>query len=456
MRNYYVILGVHVGASTQEIKKGYFSMIRKYPSDKFPQAFMEIREAYEFLSNERTKKEYNKIMSFKKEAAERFDAARTFIKEGSYSKAIPLLDHLTKEIPDILMIQSLLGETYRNNENSGKAVKIFEMLTSIDEKNASFQGHLANAYLERSFTLKAIDAYEKAIALDEDNISLWQGLFNAHSYRDNASDSRGAILRAIAVGNKNDWEDISIFYFNLILLDIRVSNKLGMKVDLDNLLKLAVDKPELKDNIAWSIVELSKNMMNSEMTEEANLLVETSLKLLPGNKEINKLAKGAKTLSTHHKEFSVLELDKDIHADVTSLIELYVFPEEVLEMDARHKEAFSYFNELHIIQDFDMYMQSIETLLSRYAALYELKKEFFNEVMDATKRKSMLKRYLSNLSKYKWFEKESREYMMEESFDDDLADEAEKPFVREDSKVGRNDPCPCGSGKKYKKCCENK
>jgi uncharacterized protein YecA (UPF0149 family) len=21
------------------------------------------------------------------------------------------------------------------------------------------------------------------------------------------------------------------------------------------------------------------------------------------------------------------------------------------------------------------------------------------------------------------------------------------------SKIGRNDPCPCGSGKKYKKCC---
>jgi len=25
--------------------------------------------------------------------------------------------------------------------------------------------------------------------------------------------------------------------------------------------------------------------------------------------------------------------------------------------------------------------------------------------------------------------------------------------VRSDVKVGRNDPCPCGSGKKYKKCC---
>lgn len=25
--------------------------------------------------------------------------------------------------------------------------------------------------------------------------------------------------------------------------------------------------------------------------------------------------------------------------------------------------------------------------------------------------------------------------------------------VVKEVKVGRNDPCPCGSGKKYKKCC---
>ena len=27
------------------------------------------------------------------------------------------------------------------------------------------------------------------------------------------------------------------------------------------------------------------------------------------------------------------------------------------------------------------------------------------------------------------------------------------PYVRKGAKVGRNDPCPCGSGKKYKNCC---
>jgi len=31
-----------------------------------------------------------------------------------------------------------------------------------------------------------------------------------------------------------------------------------------------------------------------------------------------------------------------------------------------------------------------------------------------------------------------------------------KPIVRPGSKLGRNDPCPCGSGRKYKNCCLGK
>lgn len=32
-------------------------------------------------------------------------------------------------------------------------------------------------------------------------------------------------------------------------------------------------------------------------------------------------------------------------------------------------------------------------------------------------------------------------------------DYKESRIVRNEEKIGRNDPCPCGSGKKYKKCC---
>ena len=33
---------------------------------------------------------------------------------------------------------------------------------------------------------------------------------------------------------------------------------------------------------------------------------------------------------------------------------------------------------------------------------------------------------------------------------------SEEPFVRVGKKISRNDPCPCGSGKKYKFCCGRK
>lgn len=39
--------------------------------------------------------------------------------------------------------------------------------------------------------------------------------------------------------------------------------------------------------------------------------------------------------------------------------------------------------------------------------------------------------------------------------DDDFSGEIADPYVRAAPKVGRNEPCPCGSGKKYKKCCLN-
>jgi len=35
---------------------------------------------------------------------------------------------------------------------------------------------------------------------------------------------------------------------------------------------------------------------------------------------------------------------------------------------------------------------------------------------------------------------------------EEVSDEEHTPFVRDERKVGRNEPCPCGSGKKYKQC----
>jgi len=46
-------------------------------------------------------------------------------------------------------------------------------------------------------------------------------------------------------------------------------------------------------------------------------------------------------------------------------------------------------------------------------------------------------------------QKQKQDYVMSRGEDTP----AKQTIKREGGKVGRNDPCPCGSGKKYKKCC---
>jgi len=56
-----------------------------------------------------------------------------------------------------------------------------------------------------------------------------------------------------------------------------------------------------------------------------------------------------------------------------------------------------------------------------------------------------------NLVNVRYQHAEYEEALAEANSEDEEARKAQ-PFVRRGEKVGRNDPCPCGSGKKYKQC----
>ena len=71
-------------------------------------------------------------------------------------------------------------------------------------------------------------------------------------------------------------------------------------------------------------------------------------------------------------------------------------------------------------------------------------------IMDAFNRSEKLKNALNNLDKAidNKREKEMIEVLNQYK-------NAHTPKIKE-YKIGRNEPCPCGSGKKFKNCCINK
>jgi len=93
--------------------------------------------------------------------------------------------------------------------------------------------------------------------------------------------------------------------------------------------------------------------------------------------------------------------------------------------------------------------------------------ELFTQMLEALKREvvSILSRVqvqerdLDALEEQRRRQAEAAPRQYTHAAENALADEATpaaeqepRPFVREEQKVGRNDPCPCGSGKKYKQC----
>ncbi len=69
------------------------------------------------------------------------------------------------------------------------------------------------------------------------------------------------------------------------------------------------------------------------------------------------------------------------------------------------------------------------------------------EMRDLTEAHEVLAE-VATLAFAMWTQERQADFDVEPELDAEL-----EPFRREAAKVGRNEPCPCGSGKKYKKCC---
>ncbi|MDR2133760.1 MAG: SEC-C domain-containing protein [Treponema sp.] len=100
--------------------------------------------------------------------------------------------------------------------------------------------------------------------------------------------------------------------------------------------------------------------------------------------------------------------------------------------------------EYHLLNDKKTFDPQIRRLKEDFPEIYALHGSFFNAALRARDPEKMLYQRVKKLGKLKRIA----------GFDEDDPDSAPAETVRRAGpKVGRNGPCPCGSGKKYKHCC---
>jgi len=140
-----------------------------------------------------------------------------------------------------------------------------------------------------------------------------------------------------------------------------------------------------------------------------------------------------------------------VDENIKNLIEILIYYDIENPMGELEKGAILYSLKLVILNDFEFFKKDIRILREKYTELYNLKKEFFDDATNVIKRIKMIKELKKQEYKYAAVMAMFNEGEDEEI--DETLDVIEEPYVREEIKIGRNDPCACGSGKKYKKCC---
>ncbi|MFK0572927.1 DUF1186 domain-containing protein [Endozoicomonas sp.] len=92
---------------------------------------------------------------------------------------------------------------------------------------------------------------------------------------------------------------------------------------------------------------------------------------------------------------------------------------------------------------------------NRFAALKDVEVEIETEY-DDLRRLSYDKHYITDtIAELKGWAAFQEAYLKpaDAPYDDDDYFHISAPVINQAAKVGRNEPCPCGSGKKFKKCC---
>jgi preprotein translocase subunit SecA len=85
---------------------------------------------------------------------------------------------------------------------------------------------------------------------------------------------------------------------------------------------------------------------------------------------------------------------------------------------------------------------------------YELFEDLMNRIEEDTLRFLFLLQPVEEKKQAEQIERKRKraEFIMSQQQENNGGDGASRQVKREGAKVGRNDPCPCGSGKKFKKC----
>lgn len=458
MTDYYKVLGVEPGATPQQIKKAYFSLVRTYSPEKDPEKFREIREAYENLQKPSGETGPSFPEMTDPYAVMMLKAIVKNSRAGNKAIVRNMCEEAHNKFPDEIQFLYLTAIAQRKAGNTGKAVKSCELLVKKEPENKWFWRELAISYIERGFKQKAFSACEKAYELgcrDNDFILMFSINCNDYEEYDTGCKILLELVRQNRKWDRNEIPEVLEAYSGLLVMDL-----LGGLGNLKEILELLcgfvkkysiyIDENMELLSTMIALLAIKRHCSLDEMKEIDKLVAimeQTSRSLK--SRQLCKALKETCLIQFMEKDERLSNLIFDLADAVFGMS----------GMDSQLKKYALLDAKLCMIAERQEILPQLEILRTDYPYFYDAVREFAEQLQSGKNlenlKTSLLKQYV-RLSEsvdggyyFKKYPEEKKRFygkLIYESTED-------VPYVRSEKKVGRNDPCPCGSGKKYKHCC---
>ncbi|GHT87080.1 hypothetical protein FACS1894137_13640 [Spirochaetia bacterium] len=449
--NYYQTLGVEKTAGDEEIKRAYFSMVRKFQPGSSPEKFKEIRSAYETLRDTQKRAEYDAMGELPDSMAPLFNEAQWFDHLGHHSKAAELYQLILKRHPELDNVREQYAKSLAQDQKIGKAAEVWEELCRRNPANAVYSEELAECYLARGWHKKAEAEVKRTLTLAPSSVDAWSLLINCIAARGRNAPDRDILqselkttvreaLRVIKEVKGNEGKKIYLYSYAFILssdLDRHVTG--GYLEEIARLIREGGREAReegldafvhILDHVPNFILGLFYNEIKKITDLLPELMAERKKGLNPVRVRIEKIRTRYEIENLPKKGFS------EIFCDLFRLLTAdFEDDDDEIELAAM---------EFEILEKKSTYDPQLRRLREEFPELYALHSAFFNEALRTKDPEKMLYHRGKKVQKY---QRDSG------IFDEDPESAPPQPVRRAEPKIGRNDPCPCGSGKKYKKCC---
>jgi tetratricopeptide (TPR) repeat protein len=440
-KNHYEVLGIPNTAAEEEIKRAYFGMVRKYQPDRFPEEFKEIRAAYETLMDPKKRAEHDAIGDLPASVIPLFHEAQRFERLGRSDKAADQYNLILKRHPELDKVREHYARALDGDKKTGKAIEAWEELCRRHPDNPAYAEELGFLYFDRGWVKKAHAEAERSLALDPTTITSWILLINsfikiAKKQEDvlhEVGTLAGEALEAVKDVKADEWQKIFLHSHAIIGDGAKGISRVGGHLrEIIRLIREGgrdgrTEGHEALEELLLYIPPEGLASFYPELKEMANLL--------PGLSNLTR-----EKLETVRLGLEIEGLAKKKFPGIFS--DLFRILNDDFEDEESALEIMAI--ELRLLDDKTAYEPHVRRLKADFPEIYALHGDFFNDFLRARDPEKMLSQ---RLKKYKQIKR--RIGFEEEEPDPDMPETVR----RSQPKVGRNDPCPCGSGKKYKHCC---